>query len=63
MLFRNSSNNRYVLLFFIKNSDDIEFSNVEKKLANWHLPMIKPNKIYHTGMFGFFSTMSIKIIE
>ncbi|KAM7462318.1 hypothetical protein LguiA_030439 [Lonicera macranthoides] len=63
MLTRSSSRAKYVPNSFIKNSDDVEFNNIENKLLNWHLPMVKPNKIYNTGMFDFISSMSIKIVE
>ncbi|KAM7466334.1 hypothetical protein LguiB_013896 [Lonicera macranthoides] len=60
MLTRSSSRAKYVPNSFIKNYDDVEFNNIENKLLNWHLPMVKPNKIYNTGMFDFISSMSIK---
>ncbi|KAM7462317.1 hypothetical protein LguiA_030438 [Lonicera macranthoides] len=63
MLTRSCSRVKYIPNSFIKNFDDVEFNNIENKLLNWHLPMVKLNKIYNTGMFDFISSMSIKIIE
>ncbi|KAM7528789.1 hypothetical protein LguiB_032199 [Lonicera macranthoides] len=46
MLTRSISKSKYVPNSFIKNTDDIEFSNIENKLLNWHLPMSSLLRMY-----------------
>lgn len=48
---------------YAKNTEEVEFSELENQLQNCNLPKIKPDKIYNIGMFDFKSSYAIKTVE
>lgn len=47
----------------IKNSELIEYNNVQERLNRWTIPSVKPTTIYRAGLLPFNSSMAIKTKE
>jgi hypothetical protein len=47
----------------IKNSELIEYANVQEQLNHWTIPPVRPSTIYGHGLFEFRSTMAVKTME
>ena len=47
----------------IKNMNLIEYNDIHEKLNKLTIPTISPSTIYKKGMFGFISSLAVKIVE
>ncbi|KAI8545611.1 hypothetical protein RHMOL_Rhmol07G0053100 [Rhododendron molle] len=47
----------------IKNSELVEYANVQEQLNHWTIPPVRPSTIYGHGTFNFKSTLAIKTKE
>lgn len=46
-----------------KITEQLVYSNLEKKLNKWNIPKMNPNKIYHKGLLDFKQSYVIKRYE
>ncbi|KAI8530424.1 hypothetical protein RHMOL_Rhmol11G0057000 [Rhododendron molle] len=47
----------------IKNSELVEYANVQEQLNHWTIPPVHPSTIYGHGIFELKSSMAIKTME
>lgn len=66
-LFTNESsrsrNPTYIRTLTIKNSEHINFENIDQSLLNWKMPKVPIIEIYTKGSFKLISNYNIKTIE